>query len=87
MATIVHPVENDVAAVHADLPKVTSYVERILLTGLPLEVAQKALAAYLALMLAFQRRSIMEVECAPRLILDIGDRGFEVSYSKGMQVC
>ena len=79
MATVVHPVESDVAAVHADLPKVTSFVERILSTGLPLEVAQKASAAYLALILAFQRRNIMEVEFAPRLILDIGDEGFEVS--------
>ena len=79
MTIIVHPNIADIGKVHDDMPHLVSFIERLLSSGSPEEIAHKASTAYLALIIAFERKQLMEVDFAPRLVIDIDNHEFEVS--------
>jgi hypothetical protein len=55
------------------------YVQRLVEGPEPEVVAQNAVLAYLALMTAFAEEGLLQIDWAPRLLIEVGNRDFEVS--------
>jgi hypothetical protein len=61
------------------LPEMMRYVRRLVEGPEPEVVAQNAVLAYLALMTAFAEEGLLQIDWAPRLLIEVGNRDFEVS--------
>jgi hypothetical protein len=77
--THLRPADGDLLASDPYLPEMMSYVEH-LVEGPEAEIiARNAALAYLALITAFAEKGLLQIDWAPRLLIEVGNRGFEVS--------
>ncbi|RSH89897.1 hypothetical protein EHS25_001883 [Saitozyma podzolica] len=77
--THLRPADGDLLASDPYLPEMMSYVEH-LVEGPEAEIiARNAALAYLALITAFAEKGLLQIDRAPRVLIEVGNRGFEAS--------
>jgi hypothetical protein len=75
----VRPVFADIQDGDCQLPAMVGYIRQLVDSQDSRAVAHNAATAYLALIVAFSDRGLLEVAWAPRLLIEVDNQEFEVS--------
>ena len=68
------------------LPEMIGYIRQLLGGEDPISVASNAALAYLALVVAFSDRGLLRLNWAPRILIEVGKKEFEVSPVVPVQI-
>ena len=79
---IIHPSVEDLSDPNPTLFEMIRYIRHVLDRHDPAEIAHNAALVYLAMFTAFRDAKLLELDWAPSLSLDIGDREFEIVISE-----
>jgi hypothetical protein len=77
--TRLRPAADDLLSSDPHLPEMMRYVQHLVEGPEAEVVAQNAALAYLALITAFAEKDLLQIDWAPRLLIEVGNREFEVS--------
>jgi hypothetical protein len=73
------PAPGDLLTSDPHLPEMMSYVQHLVEGPEAEVVARNAALAYLAVITAFAEKGLLQIDWAPRLLIEVGNREFEVS--------
>lgn len=80
--TIIRPTAETLSHADPTLFEMIRYIRHLLDRHDPAEIANNAALIYLAMFTAFRDAKLLELDWAPCLSLDIGDREFEIVISQ-----
>jgi hypothetical protein len=75
----IRPAPGDLLTSDRHLPEMMRYVQHLVEGDEPNAVARNAALVYLAIITAFAERGLLQTDWAPRLVIDVEGREFEVS--------
>jgi hypothetical protein len=75
----IRPAPGDLLTSDRHLPEMMRYVQHLVEGDEPEVVARNAALVYLAIITAFAERGLLQADWAPRLVIDVEGREFEVS--------
>jgi hypothetical protein len=77
--TRLRPAADDLLTSDPHLPEMMRYVQHLVEGPEAEVVARNAALAYLALITAFAEKGLLQIDWAPRLLIEVGNQEFEVS--------
>jgi hypothetical protein len=77
--TRLRPAAGDLLTSDPHLPEMMRYVQHLVEGPEAEVVARNAALAYLALITAFAEKGLLQIDWAPRLLIEVRNREFEVS--------
>jgi hypothetical protein len=77
--TRLRPAADDLLTSDPHLPEMMRYVQHLVEGPETEVVARNAALAYLALITAFAEKGLLQIDWAPRLLIEVGNQEFEVS--------
>jgi len=80
--TIIRPTAEALSHADPTLFEMIRYIRHVLDRHDPAKIAHHAALVYLAMFTAFRDAKLLELDWAPSLSLDIGDREFEIVISE-----
>jgi len=80
--TVIRPTSEALSHADPTLHEMIRYIRHVLDRHDPGEIAHHAALVYLAMFTAFRDAKLLELDWAPSLSLDIGDREFEIVISE-----